>query len=129
MFPTHQPELRAIAAQFAAALDAYEHDLETLVKLRWDPELYVKLGGQFDQMRGYAAMLPTVAVDWTELLITRLELSNGLWAARSPGRLSGRVLGLHAQHKVVIASLRRRCQALAAGDPSAPMSRRRTGSG
>lgn len=106
-------ELHPIATQLSAALEVYERDLDDLVKRRWEPELYVRLGEQFDAMRGYAAALPSLALEWTDLLITRLELSNDLWAARAPGRLTGRVLGLHAQHKVVIGNLRRKCESYA----------------
>src|SRR5687768_16218128 len=105
MFPSNVAAHAAVATQLVEALVVYEQDLDTLIQRRWDPELYAKLGEEFDQMRLYASSLPRLAFSWTELLITRVEMSNALWAARSPTRLNGRVLGLYAQHKTAMAEV------------------------
>lgn len=70
--------LSAIAFQLAAALDAYEQDLSALLRAPLDPELYRRVSGHVDQMRMYAAALPSLAVAWVEVLIRHFELTHAL---------------------------------------------------
>ena len=73
------PALTAIAFQLAAALDAYEVEVEGLLSHSNDLELYRKVSARMDEMRLYASALPHVAVPWVEVLIRHFELTHGLW--------------------------------------------------
>jgi hypothetical protein len=111
MFPSHSPEQHAIASQLLEELDRYDDGLDVLVERRWDPDLYRELSDSFDRMQMYATALPALAGTWTELLISRVELSHALWKVGSPSRINGRILGIQARHKVLLAEMRRNCRA------------------
>jgi hypothetical protein len=83
MSVSQAPALSAIAFQLAAALDAYEQDVELLVHGPLDLEMYQRVSRQMDQMRQYAAALPTVSVAWVEVLIRHFELTQGLWSIQA----------------------------------------------
>lgn len=72
----------AIAFQLAAALDAYEEDVAALLRAPLDAEQYQRVSRQMDEMRMYAAALPTVSVAWVEVMIRHFELTHGLWRAQ-----------------------------------------------
>jgi DNA-binding GntR family transcriptional regulator len=110
MHPSHSPEQRAIASQLATALCAYEQGLERLLQRGWDADLYRSLSDQFDSMQMRAAALPVLAASWSELLITRVELTHALWSQRAPTRIDGRVIALHAQHRQAIGEVLRGCR-------------------
>jgi len=114
MYPGHDNELRASAAQLLNELQTYEGRLDELVNRRWDPELYVGLADHVELMRPYASALTSLTRSWTDFLITRLDFSSALWAIRGPSRINGRVLTLHTRHKLAVAQVRRDCQAVAA---------------
>lgn len=109
MFPTHSPEQAAIAAQLLEELAQYDKGLRELLERRWDPDLYSALSDRFDRMQMQAGLLPALAVSWTELLITRVELAHALWAVRAPSRFAGRVAACHARHEAVLAEVQRKC--------------------
>ncbi|RYF71827.1 MAG: hypothetical protein EOO22_11885 [Comamonadaceae bacterium] len=75
--------LNAIAFQLLAALEAYEGELETLVRVPDDLELYQRVSQRVDEMRRYAAALPMVSVAWVEVLIRHFELTHCLWKRQS----------------------------------------------
>jgi len=106
---SHSPEQAAIASEIAQQLGAYEDGLRELLQRRWDPELYRRLSDLFDEMQMRATLLPKLAASWTELLITRVDLTHALWALSSPSRINGKVVAFHARHKVLIEEVRRRC--------------------
>lgn len=105
----HSPEQVAAAAELARELQAYEARLRELL-LHWDPELYRALSDQFDRMQMLAQSLPRLSFAWTELLITRAELTHALWSLTAPSRLNGRVIACHAQHAAVLQRALRECQ-------------------
>jgi hypothetical protein len=110
MFPAHSPEQAAIASQLADELDRYSADLRTLLERRWDPELYRRLSDQFDRMQMFSQALPRIASTWTELLISRVELTHALWGLRAPSRIGGRVVAAHARHEELLRELRGKCR-------------------
>jgi hypothetical protein len=106
---SHSPEQAATASELVAELTEYEGGLRNLLLQRWDPELYRHLSDQFDQMQMQATLLPRLAAGWSELLITRIDLMHALWALTSPTRCNGKVVALHARHKVLIEEVRGKC--------------------
>jgi hypothetical protein len=110
MFPSHSPEQAAIASQLADELESYAQGLHELLERRWDPDLYRQLSDQFDRMQMFAQALPRIATSWTELLITRVELTHALWSLRAPSRMNGRVVALHAKHEECIREIRGKCR-------------------
>ena len=112
---SHSPEQAAIAAELVRQLTAYEEGLRALLQGHWDPDLYRGLSDQFDAMHMHSELLPGLAVSWTELLITRVELTHALWTLSAPARVNGRVVAYHARHKVLIEEVRRKCCEYIAG--------------
>lgn len=110
MQPSHSPEQRVIATQLASELFTYDGGLEQLLQRGWDAELYRELSDRFDRMQMWAAALPRLGGTWSELLISRVELTHALWAHRAPGRINGRVVALHAQHRLRIKEVLRACR-------------------
>ena len=106
---SHSPEQAAIASELVRQLTVYEDDLRDLLQRRWDPELYRRLSDQFDRMQMLATMLPKLTASWTELLITRVDLTHALWLLSSPSRMNGKVVAYHARHRVLIEEVRRKC--------------------
>jgi hypothetical protein len=109
MFPSHSAQQSAIASQLAGELAEYEAGMHRLLEEHWDPELYRQLSDQFDLMQLQAQGLPRIAVSWTELLISRAELTHALWEERIPARVNGRVVALHAQHTMLVREVLRKC--------------------
>jgi hypothetical protein len=107
---SHSPEQAAIAAQLEAELNTYREGLRELLQRRWDPDLYRELSDQFDRMQMHATVLPKLACSWTELLITRVDLTHALWSVTSPSRIHGKVVAFHAKHAVMIDEVRRKCR-------------------
>ena len=107
---SHSPEQAAIASELARQLTRYEDGLRDLLLRRWDPELYRELSDLFDAMQMEATLLPKLAASWTELLITRVDLTHALWSLSSPSRMNGKVVAYHARHKVLIEDVRRKCR-------------------
>jgi len=106
---SHSPEQAAIASELVRQLTVYEDGLRELLQRRWDPQLYRQLSDGFDQMQMLATLLPKLGACWTELLITRVDLTHALWALSSPSRINGKVVAFHARHKVLIEDVRRKC--------------------
>lgn len=107
---SHSPEQAAIATQLATELGEYDEKLRELLQRRWDPDLYRELSDLFDRMQMQAQLLPGLSTSWTELLISRVELTHALWNLSAPSRINGRVVAYHAQHRVLIEEVRRKCQ-------------------
>ena len=107
---SHSPEQAAIAKQLSQELRVYDDKLRELLQRRWDPELYRALSDQFDRMQMHAHLLPALATSWTDLLISRVDLTHALWMLSAPSRINGRVVAYHAQHRVLIEEVRRKCQ-------------------
>jgi hypothetical protein len=116
MHPSHSPEQRAIASQLATELAAYDRGLEQLLQRGWDAELYRALSDQFDVMQMCAVSLPRLAASWSELLISRVELTHSLWTHRAPARINGRVVALHAQHRLMLQDVLRQCSQYGAAE-------------
>jgi hypothetical protein len=110
MMLSHSPEQAAAAQQLDADLSTYEQGLRELLRGRGDPELYRELSDLFDRMQMRSTLLPRLALSWTELLITRVDLTHALWSVTSPTRISGQVVALHAKHSVVLDEVRRKCR-------------------
>lgn len=106
---THSPEQAAIGGGLARKLTEYEEGLRELLA-HWDPQLYRELSDRFDAMQLEATQLPGLSASWTELLITRVDLTHALWSLTTPSRINGKVVAFHARHKVVIDELRRKCR-------------------
>jgi hypothetical protein len=60
-------------------------------------------------MQMHAHLLPALAGSWTELLISRVDLTHALWMLSAPSRMNGRVVAYHAQHRVLIEEVRAKC--------------------
>jgi hypothetical protein len=111
MSATQFQALSAIAFQLAATLEAYEESISAMLVAPMDPELYRRVSGQVDQMRMYAAALPTVSGAWVEVLIRHFELTHGLWRAqRDPETVV--LSDLHDQLSAAVLRLSRRCMQL-----------------
>lgn len=110
MFPSHSPQQAAIAAQLARDLAAYEEGMRAVVRGRWNPALYRSLSDQFDRMQMQAGALPRLAASWSELLISRVELTHALWTGGPSVQGSSKVAVRHAQHCMLIADARRKCE-------------------
>lgn len=106
---SHSPEQAVIGSGLVRELTDYEQGLRKLLQ-RWDPELYRELSDLFDRMQMEATQLPGVAASWTELLITRVDLTHALWTLPTPSRINGKVVAFHARHKAVIEEVRRKCR-------------------
>lgn len=107
MSAAQAPALSAIAFQLAAALDVYEQDVALLVRTPLDPEIYHRVGGHMDQMRMYAAALPSVAVPWVEVMIRHFELTHGQW--RQQGSEHVDLRQLHGHLRTAVQALARKC--------------------
>jgi hypothetical protein len=110
LFPSHSPEQLAVARTLADELARYSAGLNTLLDRRWDPALYRELSDQFDRMQMHAQALPQLVRCWSELLVSRVELTRALWESRSPSRSDGRLVALHARHQQLIQELRGICR-------------------
>ena len=120
MIPSAAAEKAAIARQLLDALRKYEADVALLVELGLDPELAQRIGDQFDRMRMYSSELPALSVSWVELLISRFDMTQALWASRT-GAATHRVVKLHDYHVSIIAEVRRKClDYVEAGTPTCP---------
>lgn len=115
MFPLHSPEQLAVARQLSDELASYSAGLNLLLERRWDPVLYRELSDHFDRMQMHAQALPQLVRCWSELLVSRVELTQALWESRSPSRNDGRVIAMHAQHERLIHDLRGICRSYLAG--------------
>lgn len=107
---SHSPEQAAIAALLAFELHSYDEKLRELLQRRWDPDLYRELSDQFDRMQMHAQSLPRLSSRWTELLISRVELTHALWTPGAPSRINGRVEACHAQHCARLEEVARGCR-------------------
>ena len=103
-----------IATQLAAEIEAYEEGLDCLLQQHLDPELYRTLSDTFDHIQRLAGMLPRLNLAFTELLISRVELTHALWSQRAPARVNGMVEALHQRHRQLLGRLREECLAYAA---------------
>jgi hypothetical protein len=116
MFPSHSPEQASIAAQLAQDLAAYDEGMRRVVRGQWEPAFYRKLADQFDRMQMQASLLPRLTACWSELLISRVELTHALWTAVPSGN-QARVAACHARHRLLVARVQRECQAYLAPRP------------
>jgi hypothetical protein len=107
---SHSPEQATIASELDEELAGYETALRDLLQRHWDPDLYRRLSDQFDRMQMQATLLPKLGSSWTELMITRVELTHALWTVSAPSRINGKVVAHHARHKVLIEQVRCKCQ-------------------
>jgi DNA-binding GntR family transcriptional regulator len=110
LFPSHSPEQLAVARQLSDELACYSAGLNLLLERRWDPALYREVSDQFDRMQMHAQALPQLVRCWSDLLVSRVELTQALWESRSPSRNDGPVIVLHAQHERLIQELRGICR-------------------
>lgn len=100
--------LSAIAFQLAATLEAYDESISAMLAAPMDAELYRRVSEQVDQMRMYAAALPTLSGAWVEVLIRHFELTHGLWRAqRDPGTVA--LTDLREALSGAVLRLSRRC--------------------
>jgi hypothetical protein len=119
MMISHSPEQAAIATLLAEELAAYDRKLGELLHGGWDPAVYRSLSDQFDRMQMMAQALPLLSSSWTELLISRVDLTHALWSLSTPTRFNGRVRAYHAQHTELVEEVRRKCLRYLA-PPAAP---------
>jgi hypothetical protein len=110
LLPSHSPEQLAVARQLSDELARYSAGLNLLLERRWDPALYRELSDHFDRMQMQAQALPQLVRCWSDLLVSRVELTHALWESRSPSRSDGRMIALHAQHEQLIQELRGICR-------------------
>jgi len=115
MSASHAPALDAIAFQLVAALERYDHNVETLLATWPGPDLnlYREVCEQIDSIRMYSSALPELRVAWVELLIGHAELVHTLWKAQRSGDED--VARVRAHHGHSVATLRHRCVRLLQG--------------
>ena len=102
--------LGAIAFQLAAALDVYERDAAAMVRVPFDPDLYNRVSHRMDEMRMYAASLPSVSVAWVEVMIRHFELLHGIWGGvQADGTDEARLKELHARLRDAVQRLSHKC--------------------
>jgi hypothetical protein len=109
MSASQAPALSAIAFQLAATLDAYEQDVDALVGVPFNPEMYRRVSRHMDEMRMYTAALPPLSVPWVEVMIRHFELTHGLWRMQKEGRGAVNLQQLQAQLREAVQRLSRRC--------------------
>jgi hypothetical protein len=110
MSASHAPALSAIAFQLAAALDAYEQDVAVMVRARFDPDVYQRVSRRMDEMRLYAAALPSLSVAWVEVMIRHFELLHGIWkGVQNPDADAARLQDLHRELRAAVQRLSRKC--------------------
>ncbi|HZY19047.1 MAG TPA: hypothetical protein VFE82_11235 [Ramlibacter sp.] len=121
MRPSSTVELKAVAVQLLAELDAYEPDLDRLMRAADDEALYARNAAQFDAIRAFATCLPSVQVCWVEVLISRFELMEELWRKHEAKAPRTRTVALHAKHRAALRILRDLCarKYAGAGSPGA----------
>jgi hypothetical protein len=101
--------LSAIAFQLAAALEAYEEDIATMVRAPRDPVVYHRVTRRMDEMRMYAAAVPPVSVAWVEVMIRHFELTHGMWRQQKSGAEAADLAQLHANLAEAVLRLSRKC--------------------
>jgi hypothetical protein len=116
MSASQAPAITAIAFQLAAAVDAYEADLDRLVTHGADPEHHHRVSGHMDRMRMYAVSLPVVSVAWVEVLIRHFEITQALWRLQKGDATLDDVRALRGSQREATARLRQQCMHLLA-DP------------
>jgi hypothetical protein len=102
----------AIAFQLAASLDAYEQDVAAFLGGSFDPDRYRRVSRHMDDMRMYAAALPSLSVAWVEVMIRHFELTHGLWRVEREGTGTVDLQALHAQLREAVQRLSRKCVTL-----------------
>jgi len=102
----------ATAQQLAAALEAYEAEVEHIISPHPDPETYQRVRHRLDEMRRYSAALPSLSVAWVELLITHFELTQDLWRSQQGQLEWDEVLKAREQHAHSLARLCEHCRKL-----------------
>lgn len=101
--------LSAIAFQLAATLEIYDEHVARLLRAPLDLELYRRASADVDQMRMYAASLPTLSVPWVEVLIRHFELTHGLWRAQRDASCAADLPHLHANLREAVRGLSAHC--------------------
>ena len=99
----------ATASQLAAALEAYENDMDRLIAPVLDPDLYQKVSQRMDEMRLYALALPRVSVAWVEVLIRHFELTHGAWRLQQGGCRWEELVELREAQRAAVHRLRAQC--------------------
>lgn len=100
----------AIAFQVLAALDAYETDLDLLLRAEPGAEAWEDIAKHMDQLKGCSASVPGLSVPVVELLISHAAVVYALWhRARIGNGRGGDSDGIVKEHRACIASLRRAC--------------------
>jgi hypothetical protein len=116
MLPSHNRERSAATFQLLALLDRYEQDTAELIDT-CSPELYVRWGNDFEEMRLIALSVLDLHVPWLHVLISRAELVHAMWQL-SAGRPCPRPLPeLAAPHQDAITALRNRALRLIRSEP------------
>jgi hypothetical protein len=100
--------LSAIAFQLAAALQAYEEEVDSMVAAPLDAEQYQRVSQRMDEMRMYATAFPALSVAWVELMIRHFELMHGLWRTQQD-RGATNLRALQAQLTEAVSRLSRKC--------------------
>lgn len=102
----------AVAFQFAATLDRYEGNVAAMMGTGFDPELYRRVSRDMDEMRMYAASLPSLSVGFVEVMIRHFELTHGLWRVQREGHAVVDLGPLHGQLREAVQRLARKCTQL-----------------
>jgi len=109
MFACQAQVLAATARQFVAALEAYDQDVERLLRSRFDPEVYQRTNARMDEMRLYAASIPPLSGPWVEVLIRHFELTHGLFRLHQQGAADVDLPRLHGELRAAVERLSQRC--------------------
>ena len=109
MLPHHSSEQGAVAALLLGELAEYDAGLARLLEEGWDAELYREVSDRFDRMQMCAQALPRLAVSWSELLISRVELMQAMWSLRTLNMVNARITAEHARHRLLLQEVARKC--------------------
>lgn len=78
--PAQSPDRAAAALQLAAALHAYDEELDALLRHGMDPVGYRQVTQRMDGMRLLATGLPEYTASWVDVLIRHFEVTQSFWA-------------------------------------------------
>ena len=105
-----QPLCATLATQLCASLDAYQAKMDRLENPSVERDAYRDVGRQLDEIRAIKVSLPRVSVAMVEVLISHVELIEGLWTCATPFA-SGELVqsALRERHATAVARMKERC--------------------
>lgn len=108
---SHFPVIGASARETVAALARYERHVRRLAATWLDMDLYQTVSQEIDEIKGFCALVPQLALPWAALLVSHADLVHALWRAGAHGGPtdSPQVERKLQDHLACVDSLARRC--------------------